>query len=354
MESSPSLNIPGCMLSISAGVDGVVWSLAADGTVYALSSGFDLFSGNAVHIFVQRTEVVKEYQKHAFMRGFVSFQGSSSGVSAWMEGSRAVNGLYERLPSREWSWIENEYRLIDKEKYEDGWTYSETIDGAYCAAKKKGRARRRRWQRRCRYDGRGPWILVEAPPMRCIDVQRKQGDRILVWGVTTDGQVLLRQGVTAEQSQGTTWKHIVSDFCITAICAASPTCVYATTAEGRLLRRECSDQTDMECVDWSEVVYSPLRGVFSFCASEDFVVLLPANDTQLVLIDVKKAKSKTSLSIPKAIFITMDTQQNLYYCDGSNIVKLEKYCDSANQLLGTDYRVVESVSDGNYAQCCFT
>lgn len=78
MESSPSLNIPGCMLSISAGVDGVVWSLAAvcqleqhnffvnysfllkDGTVYALSSGFDLFSGNAVHIFVQRTEVVKE------------------------------------------------------------------------------------------------------------------------------------------------------------------------------------------------------------------------------------------------------------------------------------------------------
>ncbi|VDO24958.1 unnamed protein product [Haemonchus placei] len=137
-----------------------------------------------------------EYQKHAFLRGFTSFQGWCNGVSGWMEASCAMKSL-SRLPSREWSWVDSEWRL-----YEDGWTYADSIEEQYYASRgKKSKARRRRWQRLCRFECKGPWIPIEAPSIRSID--------ILVWAVTEDGQVLLRQGVTGERPQGTTWKHVL-------------------------------------------------------------------------------------------------------------------------------------------------
>ncbi|KAK5979447.1 hypothetical protein GCK32_002849 [Trichostrongylus colubriformis] len=328
MVSSPSLCVRGCMKSVSAGAQGVVWALAEDEVVYALSPDYNLFSEGNSCVWSQSTVIhreVTEYQKYAFIRGFTSFQGSSEGgISAWMEGPCAVSGLSEKLPSREWSWVDSEWRLVDKEKCEDGWMYADSLDGPYYASKnKKSKARRRRWKRRCRFECRGPWIAIEAPSVRSIDVQKMNADRILVWAVTMDGQVLLRQGVTGEHPQGTTWKHIIGDFAIHSISCAAPTCVWAATVEGRLLRRECSDQIDMECVDWSEVVYSPLKSVFTFCASENFVFLLPADDPQLIIVHAKSGTSKKCLSIPKAIHITVDRNGDLYYCDGSSIVQLE-------------------------------
>ncbi|WKX94932.1 hypothetical protein Q1695_011855 [Nippostrongylus brasiliensis] len=296
-SESPTLSsicVPGCMQSISAGVSGVVWALAKDGTAYTLSPDFSLLSGTVANQFTQKTEVVKkvtEYQKYAFLRGFTSFQGASNGVTAWMGGYRAVSGLYTRLPSREWMWIDPTWSLVDADKYEEGWTYAESIDGSFSVPKnKKDRVRRRCWQRRSRYEGRGPWIAVESPPIRSLDIQKTKGDRTLLWAVTRDRQVLLRQGVTEGHPQGTTWKHIVSDFDIAEISVASPTCVWAITCEGRLLRRQCLDQTDMECIDWSEVVYSPMRSFFTFCATTNIVFLLPATDPHLLVYDAKKGK----------------------------------------------------------------
>ncbi|KIH46401.1 Propeller, partial [Ancylostoma duodenale] len=252
-----SLSIPGCMKSVSAGAEGVVWAVAK----------------------------IMEYQRHAFMRGFVAFQGTLSGLSAWMEGCVPVNGLYDKLPSRQWSWVDPEWTVVGEEKSEGGWAYSDVIDGMYKTEKKrKDRFRRRVWQRRCLYTGRGPWIIVEAPAIRCVEVQKTNADRILVWAVTEKGQVLVRQGVTCGHPQGAIWKHIISDYNITAISVASPTCVWATTMEGRLLRRECTDQTDMECVE----------------------------------------VSKVCLSLPKAVYIGFDHEGNVHYCDGTHIVKLER------------------------------
>ncbi|EPB66075.1 Propeller [Ancylostoma ceylanicum] len=78
----PSLCIPGCMQSVSAGAEGVVWSVAK----------------------------VVEYQRHAFMRG---------------------------LPSRQWSWIDPEWTIVGAEKSESGWTYADVIDGVYKTEKKR-------------------------------------------------------------------------------------------------------------------------------------------------------------------------------------------------------------------------
>uniref|UniRef100_A0A7I4Y739 Galectin domain-containing protein n=1 Tax=Haemonchus contortus TaxID=6289 RepID=A0A7I4Y739_HAECO len=357
MVSSPSLCVRGCMQTVSAGAEDVVWALAKDGTVYALTPDYNLFSENNSNVYTQKADIIREiveYQKHVFLRGFTSFQGWCNGVSGWMEASSAVNGLFEKLPSREWSWVDSEWRLVDKGKYEDGWTYADSIEEEYYASKgKKSKARRRRWQRLCRFECKGPWIPIEAPSIRSIDVQKKKADRILVWAVTVDGQVLLRQGVSSERPQGTTWKHIVGDYVIDSILSASPTCVWATTTEGRLLRRECPDQTDMECVDWSEVVYSPLRKVFSFCVWEDFVFLLPADNPQLIVVDVNRGTSKLCLSIPKATYITLDKQGNLYYCDGASIVQLERYTPNGEQPWEIDFRSSGKISDGGYARCCF-
>ncbi|KAK6738643.1 hypothetical protein RB195_020637 [Necator americanus] len=325
----PSLCIPGCMKSVSAGAEGVVWSLAKDGAVYALSPDYSPVSGNVTNLALpQKTEILREvteYQRHAFMRGFVTFQGTSNGIAAWMEGNDPVNGLYDKLPSHEWSWVDREWKLAGEDKSEGGWTYSEKIDDKYTLEKKrKDRVRRRVWQRRCLYMGRGPWAMVESPPIRYVEVQKTNSDRILVWAVTVEGQVLLRQGVTPGHPQGATWKHITSDYNITSISIASPLCVWATTDEGRLLRRECTDQTDMECIDWSEVVYSNMKSIFSFCASKTYVFLLPTSDPELTIIDMKRELSKTSISLPKAVHIALDLQDNPYYCDGSCIFKLEQ------------------------------
>ncbi|KAJ1364637.1 hypothetical protein KIN20_024767 [Parelaphostrongylus tenuis] len=278
------------------------------------------------------------------MRGFVAFQGrSKGGVTAWMERSNSVSGLYEKLGSREWKWIDTEWRVIDTDKYEDGWTYSENIDGFYSTGKpKKATARRRIWQRRARFECRGPWLAVEAPPLRYIEVQKIVCDRILVWAVTMNGEVLIRQGVTAAHPQGTTWKHVICDYKVEEISISSPTCVWATTAEGRLLRRECSDQTDIECVAWSEVVYSPLSRVYSFSASRNIVVLLPANDPQLKVIDIKRGKLSQCFTLPKATYVTIDGEDQAYCCDGTRIVKLENSIANTEQNGVLKFQISES------------
>ncbi|KAK6037548.1 Propeller [Cooperia oncophora] len=352
--SSPSLCVRGCMQSVSAGAEGIVWALAKDGVVYALSSAYNLFSGTHSTGVCRRQTFLEKWLNIRSMYSFVDSSHSKEHLAELQGGWKDQ----VQLPSREWSWLDAEWQVVDKEKYEDGWTYADSIDGQYRAfTKKKNQFRRRRWQRRCRFEGRGPWIAVETPPVRSIEVQKMKADRVenlyLFGRLPTDGQVLLRQGVTSEHPQGTTWKHIIGDFAISSISCASPTCVWATTVDGRLLRRECLDQTDMESVDWSEVVYSPLKSVFSFCASENYVFILPASDPQLILIDVKRLSSKICLSIPKAICITVDKQGNLYYCDGSSIVQLEKYYVNVNQQCEVDFRISERISDGSYAQCCF-
>ncbi|KAJ1364636.1 hypothetical protein KIN20_024766 [Parelaphostrongylus tenuis] len=61
LDSCPSLCIPGCMKNVSAGANGIVWSLAHDGAVYSLSPDFDPLSGSALNFSaVQQTTVIKE------------------------------------------------------------------------------------------------------------------------------------------------------------------------------------------------------------------------------------------------------------------------------------------------------
>ncbi|PIO77808.1 hypothetical protein TELCIR_00070 [Teladorsagia circumcincta] len=99
MVSSPSLCVRGCMKSVSVGAEEIVWALAKDGVVYALSPDYNLFIENNSGSWLQRTDILREvfeYQKPAFLRGFSSFQGTCDGVSGWMEGPNAVSGLFEK------------------------------------------------------------------------------------------------------------------------------------------------------------------------------------------------------------------------------------------------------------------
>ena len=111
-----------------------------------------------------------EYQKHAVFRGFISFQGSQKGVSAWMCDGRPCPPNFSSLPSTNWSWMDSSWHLEDEE-----WKYSNEIDGTYDYNERgQGRARRRLWIRRARYDcNKSPWCHVEAPPMKYIRLAKQ-------------------------------------------------------------------------------------------------------------------------------------------------------------------------------------
>ncbi|KHJ75037.1 hypothetical protein OESDEN_25347, partial [Oesophagostomum dentatum] len=85
------------MKSVSAGAEGIVWALSREGTVYALSSDYNPVCGHLGNLSLfQKSEVMREiveYQRHAFLRGFITFREASHGISGWMEGSDSVDGL---------------------------------------------------------------------------------------------------------------------------------------------------------------------------------------------------------------------------------------------------------------------
>ncbi|EFP05189.1 hypothetical protein CRE_04145 [Caenorhabditis remanei] len=252
-----ALTVEGIFENIDCGAKGCVWAVnEVSGSLYALSSRYNpLSSHDETYDFKmtnERTFKMYEYQKHAVFRGFISFQGSQKGVSAWMCDGRPCPPNFSSLPSTNWSWMDSSWHLEDEE-----WKYSNEIDGTYDYNERgQGRARRRLWIRRARYDcNKSPWCHVEAPPMKYIRLAKQAStETIIVVALTKDGHILRRNGVTRENFTGTTWTEILTDSPISCIHYQSEGMkLWCVTSDGMISSRNLqisNDSSFLSNSDW--------------------------------------------------------------------------------------------------------
>lgn len=211
---SRGLVVDGLFESIDCGVKGSVWAINESGNLYALSNSYSPLNSHSTaqdyKMTCQRTLMMYEYQKYAVFRGFISFQGSQKGIYAWMCDGKPCPASFSSLPSRNWSWIDPAWHLED-----ENWKYSSEIDGVFEYNEKgNGKARRRVWTRRARFElSKSPWCHIEAPPVQCVRLAKRETlkETITVVALTKDGHILKRNGVERNNFTGTGWTEVLTD-----------------------------------------------------------------------------------------------------------------------------------------------
>ena len=130
-------------------------------------------------------------------------------------GRHAATRESVRVPGDGWSWAGD--WLIDHHTPggvdRDGWQYATDFPASYHSNKTVSDfVRRRRWARRCRLVTAGPWDEVASTRLLDISLASSSsaGDT-RVWAVATNGEVLLRSGVSFTEPKGMGWGHVKSD-----------------------------------------------------------------------------------------------------------------------------------------------
>lgn len=97
----------------------------------------------------------------------------------------------------------------------EGWQYAVDFPATYHGKKQfTDYVRRRRWYRRCRLASTGPWQEVGNTKILNIAIQRLKGhdpEKIVIWAIAMNGDILMRDDVTIDQPCGTRWEHISCD-----------------------------------------------------------------------------------------------------------------------------------------------
>ncbi|ULU05484.1 hypothetical protein L3Y34_017864 [Caenorhabditis briggsae] len=270
----------GVLDKIDCGGNGSVWAVTESGSLYALSSRYQpLNAHDTVHDYRmtdERTLKMFEYQKHAVFRGFISFQGSHKGISAWMCDGRPCPPSFSSLPSPNWSWVDPTWHLEE----EGEWEYSKEIDGVYeYCENRNGKVRRRLWTRKARFDSnKSPWCHVDAPPIKLVRLAKKSSSEgtINVVALTKDGHILKRNGVTRENFTGTSWTEILVDSSISCIHLQTDK-LWCATSDGMISSRiiNSSDSASfLSSSDWRhlDMDLSAISQYFSPKSSTDMEI----------------------------------------------------------------------------------
>ncbi|XP_042223768.1 tectonin beta-propeller repeat-containing protein 1-like isoform X2 [Homarus americanus] len=247
----------------------VLWALGGDHQVYVY------VYGSSVPIRV--CEESYENQRWNPIEGFTGVLLPSDRATY-----SSGDGLTDRrlagitLPTLAWSW-ESSWHLhhthngqaLDKE----GWTYAIDFPRTYTAEKRwNSCVRRRKWVRYRRYVALDTWSAV--PPIHhdpteepFIDITVGGGevpgddpDRLMVWGVTALGRVMVREGVDGTCPEGCGWMHIQTppDHDVTSVWVGRSGRVWAVTWDGTPIVRTGVTRDCPTGTDW--VVVEPPKG----------------------------------------------------------------------------------------------
>ncbi|XP_045618254.2 tectonin beta-propeller repeat-containing protein isoform X1 [Procambarus clarkii] len=226
----------------------VLWALGGDHQVYVF------VYGSSVPIRV--CEESYENQRWNPLEGFTSVLLPSDRASF-----STADGLTPRpmdkitLPTLAWSW-ESQWHIhythngqaLDKE----GWTYAIDFPRTYTTEKRwNSCVRRRKWIRYRRYVALDTWSAV--PPIHqdptqepFIDIGVGGGevsgddpDKLMVWGVTALGRIMVREGVDGTCPEGCGWGHIPTppDQDVTSVSIGRSGRIWAVTWDGTAIVR---------------------------------------------------------------------------------------------------------------------
>ena len=152
-----------------------------------------------------------------------------------------------KLPSVHWQWTTD--WMIDFHTPggtdHDGWEYATDFPASYHGKTKfTDYVRRRRWARKCKLSTSGPWKLVGATKLLDVTMTTsKASGKVMVWVVSSKGDVLFRTGVTSRCPEGQDWEQVASDSLFQAITIGGrgddkcPWKVWGVTKEGSAFLR---------------------------------------------------------------------------------------------------------------------
>lgn len=324
--------------SIDCGVRRSVWAITESGSLYSLSSHFNpLTSLDTVHDYTMNTErtfKMYEYQKHAVFRGFISFQGSQKGISAWMCNDRPCPPYFSSLPSTNWSWVDPSWHLEEEE-----WEYSKDIDGVYeNNDREHGKVRRRLWIRKARFESKkSPWCHVEAPPAKCIRVAKKESSEgtMVVVVLTKDCHILKRNGVDRENFTGTSWTEILTDSPISCIHLQSDDLkLWCATFDGMISSRNIQgseSESFLSSSDWRHLDMD-LYVIYQLLSQESSMELTGVSDILYVRvgyvlfrIDAKKGTISDAYPMDNLQQAVVNAQGSICV-RGTNITVVRDWC----------------------------
>ncbi|KAK7024225.1 Tectonin beta-propeller repeat-containing protein 1 [Halocaridina rubra] len=244
-----------------------VWALGGDHQIYVY------VYGSSVPIRV--CEEAYENQRWNPVEGF-----SSVLLPTDRAPFSSADGLTPRpltsitLPTLAWSWESpwylhhtHEGQALDKE----AWTYAFDFPRTYTADRKwNSYVRRRKWVRYRRYVALDTWSSVPSihqdhtqEPFIDIsvgggEVSGGDADKLMVWGVTALGRVMVRKGVDATCPEGCEWVHIATpaDQDFTSIWVGRSGRVWAVTWDGCAMIRTGITRDNPTGEDWT-VLESP-------------------------------------------------------------------------------------------------
>ncbi|XP_068209881.1 tectonin beta-propeller repeat-containing protein [Palaemon carinicauda] len=226
----------------------VIWALGGDHQVYVY------VYGSSVPIRV--CEEAYENQRWNPVEGF-----SSVLLPTDRAPFSSADGLTPRpltkisLPTLAWSW-ESPWHLHDTHEGQaldkEAWTYAIDFPRSYSADRKwNSCVRRRKWVRYRRYVALDTWSAVPSIHQDhtqepfidiCVgggEVPGDDADKLMVWGVTALGRVMVRGGVDGTCPEGCNWVHIPTpaDKDVTSVWVGRSGRVWAVTWDGHALIR---------------------------------------------------------------------------------------------------------------------
>lgn len=139
----------------------------------------------------------------------------------------------------------------------EGWQYAIDFPASYHAKKQfTDYVRRRRWYRKCRLIVSGPWQAIGNTKIADIGMQPlcTTGERILnVWAIATNGDALIRRGVTVDSPGGQSWDHVASNEQLVAISCMQDDSVWAIAKNGCALRRNGITADNPQGTTWTTI-----------------------------------------------------------------------------------------------------
>ncbi|KRT79436.1 hypothetical protein AMK59_7120, partial [Oryctes borbonicus] len=243
--------IGGHLRRVESCVAGVIWAIGFDHTCWVYNGGWGgAFAGalnsNNVHPMTDTQDYrVYENQRWNPVTGYTS-TGLPTDRYMWSDvtGKQKRTKEQAKLLSVHWQWISDwmvDFHVpggVDKE----GWQYAVDFPASYHANKHfTDYVRRRRWIRKCGVATTGPWIELGHTKLLDVSLASLSNDEdspIVVWGLATGGQAMIRLDVSKSNPSGAKWEHVNSDKPLSSICCGPFTNVWATAANGSVYVRQ--------------------------------------------------------------------------------------------------------------------